>query len=131
MNIHSDRSRFLLVLIIACLFFSGYTNRSLMAGAGYEEFANIAPRLVIERIPNLGYNVIVDLWIDGAIAAPIGYGHRYETLLSPGRHVLSLLPTPSPKWPVPSEVILDVRNHRTYYFQVVSDHSGSLGLQAN
>jgi hypothetical protein len=88
-------------------------------------------RLIIRRIPTLGNNVIVDLYLDGAPFAAIGYGHTYDGILPPGHHVLSVLATPSPKWPTPSRIILNVRSGETYSFTAMGDSSGSLTLRAD
>jgi hypothetical protein len=87
-------------------------------------------RLIIQRIADLGNFVYVNLWVDGVPVAAIGYGQTYEGLLPPGRHVLSVLPTPDPKWPTPSQMILDVRSGQTYNFTADGDGSGYLILRA-
>lgn len=86
-------------------------------------------RLIIRRIPNLGNVVAVDLYIDNVAVQPIGYGQTYEGFLSPGRHVLSVSATPNPKWPTPSEIILNVRKGETYSFTAMGDGSGNLILK--
>lgn len=85
-------------------------------------------RLIIRRNPNLGFNVIVRLWIDGQPAGSIGYGHAYEGFLSSGHHVLAVLASPSPRWPIPWQLPLDVRSGETYGFTAVGDSSGNLIL---
>jgi hypothetical protein len=69
------------------------------------------------------------LRVDGVLVAVIGYGRTYDGFLPPGRHFLSLLPTPSPRWPNPPEMILDVRSGQTYNFTAIRD-SGYLVLEA-
>src|SRR4051812_11688699 len=88
-----------------------------------------AGRLVIWRIPNLGKNVIVDLYIDGVATSPIAYGQTYEAALTPGRHVLSVVASPHATWPTRSETILDVQNGQTYSFTAVGNGSGELILK--
>jgi hypothetical protein len=87
-------------------------------------------RLVINRIADLGNTVHIDLWLDGAQVAIIGYGQTYEAFVSPGRHVLSVLATPNPKWPIPSQMILDMRSGQTYNFTADGDGLGHLILAA-
>jgi hypothetical protein len=89
-----------------------------------------AAHLVVRRLPGLGNRVIVNLSIDGVPVAAIPYGQTYRGLLPPGRHVVSVLATPHPKWPTPSQMILDVRSGHTYNFTATSDGSGNLILQA-
>jgi hypothetical protein len=86
-------------------------------------------RLVVRRIPNLGNNVIVDLYIDGVPASPIVYGQTYEGQLTPGRHVLSVIASPRPVWRTRSETVLNVRKGQTYSFTAMGDGSGSLVLK--
>jgi len=88
-----------------------------------------AALVTLRRIPDLGYNVFVRLWIDGRVAGPLIYGHTYETFLRPGRHVLEMAAGPGPKWNTPSAVILDVHRNRAYNFTVASNHSGRLTLK--
>jgi hypothetical protein len=88
-----------------------------------------AARLIVHRDPGLGNYVIAHLRVDGVLVATIGYGRTYEGFLPPGRHVLSMLPTPNPKWPIPSAMILDVQSGQTYSFTALGN-SGYLILQA-
>jgi hypothetical protein len=140
MKTYSKLSRGALILIVTCLFFSGYavsqastnlqSRRAAVKGSAFVQSANGAARLIIERIANLGNFVYVDLYIDGAPVAAIGYGSSYEGLLPPGRHLLSVLPTPDPRWPTPWEMILDVRSGQTYRFTAEGGYSGDLILVA-
>ena len=86
-------------------------------------------RLIVRRIPTIGYNVIVDLYVDGVPVPPIGYGRTYEGFLPSGRHVLSVLPTSSPKWSTPWQMTLDVRTGQTYSFTAMGDGGGHLILE--
>ena len=89
MKTYNYRNRNALVLIAACLFLSGYTaneasssatqaNRAAVSRAAAVQPVNGAARLIIHRIPDLGIDVIVRLWIDGVSVASIPYGHTYE-----------------------------------------------------
>jgi hypothetical protein len=86
-----------------------------------------AARLIVRRDPALGNFLIAHLQVDGVPVAAIAYGRTYEGFLRPGRHVLSLLPTPNPKWPTPSAMVLDARSGQTYSFTLIGD-SGYLIL---
>ena len=98
------------------------------AGPAYTQSAENPARLVIRRIPNLGNHLIVDLRIDGVSVPGFGYGRSFEGFLRPGRHVLSVRPTPHARWLTRWEMILDVRGGHTYSFIATGDHSGSLVL---
>ncbi len=141
MKTYSSNYRNSLVLLATCLLFGGFAATSQAFAAdpqsGRAEAApsllvrpvHGAARLIISRAPDLGNFVIVRLAVDGAPAASIGYGHTYQGFLSPGRHVLSLLPTPSPKWLAPWRMTLDARSGHTYNFTAMGN-SGYVILRA-
>ncbi|HEY2625469.1 MAG TPA: hypothetical protein VGI41_01825 [Candidatus Udaeobacter sp.] len=131
MKTHCCSSRNALILMTACLLFLGpyATSQAMNSGAQSRraDAAETAGRLIVNRDPALGNFLIAHLRVDGVPVAAIAYGRTYEGFLSPGRHVLSLLPTPSPKWLTPSAMILDVRSGQTYTFTAIGD-SGYLIL---
>ncbi len=140
MKTYSHSSRKALILITtSLLFFSGYaasqagsnaqSRRAVVKGSGFVQPVRGAARLIVRRSPDVGNFVFVDLYVDGVPVAALGYGRTYEGLLPPGRHVLSVLPTPDPKWPTPWEMTLDVRSGQTYSFTAEGD-SGYLTLRA-
>ena len=137
-----DSGRNALLLVVAWLFFSAHaacqatsldlqSPRGVVAGPGFVQSVEGAARLIIRRIPNLGYDVVIQLWIDGMPATAIGYGHTYEALLPPGRHILSVLPAPNPRWRIPWQLTLDARNGQTYSFTAMGDGSGHLVLDGH
>ena len=107
---------------------SGYVANQAMSSDA--QSGSAPARLIIHRIADLGNNVFVDLSIDGAPVAIVGYGQTYKGLVPPGRHVLSVLATPNPKWPTASQMILDARSGQTYNFTADGDGSGRLVLSA-
>jgi len=139
MKTYSDSIRNGLILMIACLFLGGYDSsqaigadpqpRRVVVGPAVWQPVEGAARLVVSRIADLGNFVYVDLYVDGVPLAAIGYGSTYEGFLPPGRHVLSVLPTPDPKWPTPTVMILNVRSGQTYSFTADGDGSGHLILR--
>ena len=132
MKIPTYSTRSAILLLMVSLFFSAFVASQAIAADPRSPHAvgpSQAPaRLIIKRNPNLGFNVIVRLWIDGQPAGSIGYGHTYEGFLAPGHHVLAVLASPSPRWPVPWQLPLDVRSGQTYGFTAVTDGSGNLIL---
>lgn len=136
MKPYSHSSRNALVLVTTCvLFLSQYASSQAMAADARSRRADAASshrgdaHLVIRRIPNLGNHVIVDVYVDGAAFATIGFGHTFEGSLTPGRHVLSVLATPGPKWTTPWQMTLDARSGQTYNFTAMGDHSGAVILK--
>jgi hypothetical protein len=127
---YSTRSAILLLMVL--LFFSAFVAGQAI-GADPRSPHAAAPsqapaRLVIRRMPNLGFNVIVQLWIDGQQTATLGYGHTYHGVLTPGRHVLTVLATPRSRSPIPWEMPLNVQSGQTYIFTATGGPSGNLVL---
>jgi len=131
MKTHNYSTRSVILLLVVSLFFSAFVAGSAM-GADPRSPHAAAPsqapaRLVIRRMPNLGFNVIVQLWIDGKQAASLGYGHSYNGTLTPGRHVLAVLASRS-RSPIPWEMPLNVQSGQTYIFTATGGPSGNLIL---
>lgn len=128
MKAHHCNPRSAILLLIVSLFFSAFAAGRATGADPRSHHAvakNQAPaRLIIRRNPNLGANVIVRLWIDGQPAESIGYGHTFQGSLAPGHHVLAVLASPNPRWPVPWQLPVDVRSGQTYGFTAVTDGSG-------
>ena len=132
MKTHNYSSRSAIFLLVVSLFFSAFVAGQAM-GADPRSPHAAAPsqapaRLVIRRMPNLGVNVIVQLWIDGQQTATLGYGHTYHGVLTPGRHVLAVLATPRSRSPIPWEMPLNVQSGQTYVFTATGGPSGNLVL---
>jgi len=133
MKAHNYSTRSAILLLIVSLFVSAFVTGQAMGAeprSAHAAATSQAPaRLIIRRNPNLGANIIVRLWIDGQPAArAIIYGHTYEGFLAPGHHILAVLASPSPLWPVPWQLPVDVRSGQTYGFTAATDGSGTLVL---
>jgi len=133
MKTYSYSTRGAILLLMAWLFFGAFAGGQVLGADPRPPHAVAQPakapaHLIIRRNPNLGFNVIVRLWIDGQSAGSIGYGHTFEGLLPPGHHVLAVLASPSPRWPVPWQLPLDVRSGQTYGFTAVTNGAGNLVL---
>lgn len=131
MKTHDYSTRSAILLLLVSLFFGAFVAGPAM-GADLRSPHAAAPsqapaRLVIRRIPNLGWNVIVQLWIDGKPAGSLGYGHTYNETLTPGRHVLAVLATRSLS-PIPWEMALNAQSGQTYVFTAQGGPSGNLVL---
>jgi hypothetical protein len=70
-------------------------------------------RLVVLRAPNFGWNLAVNLKIDGRTAANIVQGRRYDDFVSTGRHMLTVSAVPSYQ---PTSTVLNVEDGQTYVF---------------
>jgi hypothetical protein len=70
----------------------------------------------VQRAPNFGNELAVQLWIDGIKVANIPRDQHYEGALSSGRHVLAVLALPNTEQRRPTSVSVRVRSGRTYIF---------------
>ena len=138
MKTYRYSNRRALILMTTCLLFlstfaanqamsSDAQSRRAVAESAVVQPVKGAARLIVRRDPALGTFLIAHLRVDGVLVGVFGYGRTYEGFLSPGRHVLSLLAAPSPKWPAPLGMILDARSGETYNFTAIGD-SGYLIL---
>jgi len=120
----SSRSRRTLNWLGICLFVSMALIPWAFASAQSEG------RLIIRRAPDLGRNVIVQLAIDGHQVTYLTYGHNYDERIAPGRHVITVTPTPNAKWKTGTPMTLEVRSGGIYTFTARNDNSGHLTLIA-
>ena len=77
-------------------------------------------RLIVERVPNFGWNRAFHLQIDGRSVASIVQGHRYDGWVSAGRHVLTVSKVPY-IYSEPISRIVNVQPGWTYVFTAMWD----------
>ena len=73
-------------------------------------------RLIVLRAPNFGWNLALNLKIDGRTAANVVQGRRYDGFLPAGRHVLTVSAVPNYYFYQPTSTVLNVQPGRTYVF---------------
>jgi len=73
-------------------------------------------RLIVLRAPNFGWNLALNLKIDGRTAANIVQGRRYDRFLPAGRHVLTVSAVPNAYFSQPITTVLNVQPGQTYVF---------------
>jgi len=106
---YDSTSRIFLILVLACAF--------CVSGAETEaRTSHTGTRLIVQRAPNFGTEVVVHLSIDGKKVAEIQRDHRYEGFVSAGRHVLTVLPMPNIELRRPTSLRVTLRSGRTYIF---------------
>jgi hypothetical protein len=105
-------SRFLVILIV----FAGVSVANAAAKPG--------GRLIVIRAANFGWNVAVNLKIDGQTVANIVQGRRYDHRIPAGRHVLTITAVPNIVLSYPTSITVNVRPGGTYIFTALwdSDH---------
>jgi len=85
-------------------------------------------RLVVLRTPNFGWNLALNLKIDGRTAANVVQGRRYDHSLPAGRHVLTVSAVPNYYFYQPTSTVLNVRPGPTYVFTAIWQDSDRIVL---
>jgi tetratricopeptide (TPR) repeat protein len=82
-------------------------------------------RLIVLRAPNFGWNMALNLKIDGRTAANIVQGSRYDQSVPEGRHTLTVSAVPNYQ---PTSTVLNVRRGQTYVFTAIRQNTDSVAL---
>jgi hypothetical protein len=85
-------------------------------------------RLIVMRIPNFGWNIVLNLKIDGRTVANVVQGRRYDHSIPAGRHVLTVSAVPNTYYSQPTSTVLNVRSGQTYVFTGLWDGSNRVVL---
>ena len=81
-------------------------------------------RLIVLRAPNFGWNLALNLKIDGRTAANIVQGRRYDDFVPEGRHMLTAVVSNYH----PTSTVLNVRSGQTYVFTATQQNPDSVVL---
>ena len=87
--------------------------------------AETGGRLIVLRAANFGWNLALNLKIDGRTAGNIVQGGRYDQFLPAGRHVLTVSAVPNYQ---PTSTVLNVQHGQTYVFTAVRPNTVSVVL---
>jgi hypothetical protein len=85
-------------------------------------------RLIILRSPTFGWNIVLNLKIDGRTVANVVQGRRYDHSVPAGRHVLTISAVPNSYYSEPTSTVLNVRPGQTYVFTGSWDGSNRVVL---
>ena len=85
-------------------------------------------RLIVLRAPNFGWNLALNLKIDGRTAANIVPGRRYDQFVPAGRHMLTVSTVPNYYVYQPTSTVLNVRRGQTYVFTATRQNTDSVVL---
>jgi hypothetical protein len=85
-------------------------------------------RLIVMRIPNFGWNIVLNLKIDGRTVANVVQGRRYDHSIPAGRHVLTVSAVPNAYFSEPTSTVLNIRSGQTYVFTALWDGSNRVVL---
>jgi hypothetical protein len=78
-------------------------------------------RLIVIRAANFGWNLVVNLKIDGQTVANIVQGRRYDHSIAAGRHVLTISAVPNIELRQATSLTVNVRPGGTYIFAALWD----------
>ena len=76
-------------------------------------------RLIVLRAPNFGWNLALNLQVDGRTVANVVQGRRYDHFVPAGRHVLTASAVPNYYFYQPTSTVLNVRPGQTYVFTAI------------
>ena len=82
-------------------------------------------RLIVLRAPNFGWNLALNLKIDGGTAANIVQGRRYDHFVPEGRHILTVSVVPNYQ---PTSTVLNVQHGQKYVFTAIRQNTNSVVL---
>ena len=82
-------------------------------------------RLIVLRAANFGWNLALNLKIDGRTAANIVQGRSYDQFVPEGRHILTVSAVANYQ---PTSTVLNVRRGQTYVFTAIRQNTNSVVL---
>jgi tetratricopeptide (TPR) repeat protein len=93
--------------------------------SGETAVAQPGGRLIVLRAPNFGWNLALNLKIDGRTAANLVQGGRYDDFVPAGRHTLTVSVVPNYQ---PTSTVLNVQHGQTYIFTATRRNTDSVVL---
>jgi hypothetical protein len=85
-------------------------------------------RLIILRAPNFGWNLVLNIQMDGRTVANVVQGRRYDHFVPTGRHVLTVSAVPNYSAYQPTSTVVNVRSGQTYVFTAMWRDTDSVVL---
>jgi hypothetical protein len=112
-------SKVFFILALICYILIGVSE------AGASSSSSKGARLIVQRTPNFGTNLIVQLSIDGKRVANIPRNQHYGGIISAGRHVLMVRAMPNTESRRPTSMRLTIRSGEVYIFTAMweNDHT--------
>ena len=113
---YTSANTLFLILVFVCVIWNGSTA------------AQPGGRLIVLRSPNFGWNIVLNLKIDGRTVGNVVQGRRYDHFVPAGRHVLTVSAAPNSYYSEPTSTVLNVRPGHTYVFTGSWDGSNRVVL---
>ena len=120
----------LIMIAIACSFAASTSiqAREVRADSASVSSGNNA-RLVVTRAANFGTFEFIDLFVDGVQVADLGFNQKYDAVLSPGQHVISITTEPNDYLEKPSVRSVSAKPGQTYAFTAVWKDAEDVSLE--
>ena len=133
MTILSHVSGKLIIVAMACSFAASTPVQARMTRSHSAQAPSGDPaRLVVTRSANFGTFQYLILFVDGVHVADLGLDQSYETMLLPGRHVLSVSTTPQGyRYTAPTRRRVNAEPGETYAFTAFWKNSDQAYLEKN
>jgi hypothetical protein len=120
----NNNSRILWILALVCTITvpaAEIQASSRAATASPSPGGHRSARLIVQRAPNFGTDLVVRLSIDGTRVADIPRNRHYGGFLSVGHHVLTVLALPNTESRRPTSMRLTVQSGHVYIFTATWD----------
>jgi len=78
-------------------------------------------RLIVDRVPNFGWNLAFHLQIDGRPVANVAQGHSYSTWLPAGPHVLTVYKVPAVGYTEPTSTTVNIQSGAEHLYVATWD----------
>jgi hypothetical protein len=118
---HSFSRNVLLMLVFGCAIFI-----STIAQAGPPGYLrgnhHFPPgRIIVDRVPNFGWNLGFSLQIDGRSVGSVPQGHSYSAWLPAGPHVLTVQRVPARGFTAPTSTIVNIQPGAEHLYTAMWD----------
>jgi hypothetical protein len=125
----SFASKVLLIFGSICAIFISTVARGGPSSGSLRSNHHFAPgQLIVDRVPNFGWNIAFNLQIDGRPVANIAQGHSYSAWLPAGPHVLTVRKVPTAGYAEPTSTTVNIQPGADHLYTAMWD-SGLVYLQ--
>ena len=114
---YSSANTLFLILVFICVSWIGTADAAQSGG-----------RLIVSRTANFGWNIALNLKIDGRTVSNVVQGRRFDRPVPAGRHVLTASAVPNAYYSEPTSTVLNIRPGQTYVFTAAWDGSNRVVL---
>jgi hypothetical protein len=118
---HSFSSNVLLMLVFGCAIFISAIAQG--GPPGYLRTNHHYPpgRIIVDRVPNFGWNLGFSLQIDGRSVGSVAQGRGYSTWLPAGPHVLTVQKVPATGFDAPSSTTVNIQPGAEHLYTAMWD----------